>query len=267
MVAGALGITVGMWGMLRPCDGSCANTVDAETGTDLVIPALAGGGALLLIGLVLLVWAIVSARQAVPIETSSTRVGQEPVRICPRCSTQSRTAGEYCPHCGAAFTRSAGASTPLKVSLVAVTALLALAGATAGFLIYKSGVEDEKAERIELAEDYQAEQERARAEEAKLALEEAEADDRESTLREIEREITKDMRKRSQEEYSIVDGPILGTQCTPEGGEEIADIEDSSVSLDCLAYNKQSGTRLSGTSVSSTVNFDSGEYTWQLGQD
>jgi uncharacterized paraquat-inducible protein A len=28
-----------------------------------------------------------------------------PVRVCRKCSTQSQTAGEFCPHCGARYSR------------------------------------------------------------------------------------------------------------------------------------------------------------------
>src|SRR4051794_23594933 len=52
------------------------------------------------------------------------------VRVCPKCSVQSQTAGEYCPHCGAPFVSRARRLS--KKLVLAVVAVLVLGGAATG---------------------------------------------------------------------------------------------------------------------------------------
>jgi hypothetical protein len=266
LAAGAAGLAIGLYGELKPCRGDCAETTEPVTASELFLPPLAAGGALLLLGLALLAWLVVRSRKRVPIPAEPSPSGEEPVRVCPNCSTQSRTTGQFCPHCGASFVRSRGVSRPVKAVLLAGSAALCLAAAGAGTLLYINGVKDEKEERVRLARAYEEQQERKQEAQAQQAIEEFEIGSRRDMIREAEDAITKDMQERSQEEFAIVEGPILGTQCEPEPGTDIEDVSVTSANLDCLAYNEQRGDRLSGTSVSATVNFETGEFTWQLGE-
>lgn len=62
-----------------------------------------------------------------------------------------------------------------------------------------------------------------------------------------------------------LDGPILRTSCTPVGGgsENLAEV---TVKYDCLAIDKDNADGSStGYRVHATMDFNTGEYTWGLG--
>ena len=265
MTTGALAIFVGLYGELEECAGGCAAQESAQTEREPITWLIGVGAGLAALGLLGAILLAVRSRQLVASTALQPGPGGElPVRVCPHCSTESRTVGEFCPYCGTRFVRS-GMSRTAKAVLVSASVLLFAGGAAAGAFAYISMVDDEVAERRELAAKYRDQQEREAAAEAAEAERDLEVDLRRDLITEIEDSITEDMQARSEESYAIVEGPILGTQCDPAPGHDLADTSVKSMELDCLAYNEMVGTEIEGYSVSASVNFESGRYSWQLG--
>jgi hypothetical protein len=268
IAAGAFGVIVGLYGQLESCvGGNCARQSIASIGRETMVWTVAAGAALVLVGIAGLAYVIIRGRRRVPVDTLPVGPdGQLPVRVCPHCSTESRTAGEFCPICGAHFTRT-GMSRIAKIAVVGGVGLLAFAGTAAGVIAYTGKIDDQITHRQNLATAYRAAQTREQARQDAEAQQQTEVAARQDLVRAAERSISRDMRKRSQEAYAIVDGPILGTQCNPVAGKDIADTTATSMDFDCLAYNKRVGTQLEGYNVSATLDFDTGQYTWQLGNN
>jgi hypothetical protein len=265
MAAGALAIFVGLYGELEECAGGCAQQENAQTEREPITWLIGAGVGLAALGLLGIVALVIRARSFVTsaaIQPDAT--GELPVRVCPHCSTSSRTAGEFCPYCGTRFVRS-GMSRTAKAILVSGAVVLFFAGAGAGAFAYVSMVDDEVEERRELAAEHRAEQEREAAAAAAEQEQQFEVDLRRDLITEIEDSITEDMQARSEESYAIVEGPILGTQCDPAPGQDLTDTSVNSMELECLAYNEMVGDQIEGYNVSASVNFNSGRYSWQLG--
>ena len=265
MAAGALAIFVGLYGELEECVGGCAQQENAQTEREPITWLIGVGAALAAMGLLGTVALVIRARRLVASTALQPGPGGElPVRVCPHCSTESRTVGEFCPYCGTRFVRS-GMSRTAKAIVVAASVVLFFAGAVAGAFAYVSKVDDEVEERRELAAEHRADQEREAAAEAAEAERQLEVDLRRDLITEVEDSITEDMQARSEESYAIIEGPILGTQCDPAPGQELTDTSVNSMELNCLAYNEMVGDQIEGYNVSASVNFNSGRYSWQLG--
>lgn len=190
----------------------------------------------------------------------------EPVRICPNCSTQSTTAGDYCPHCGSSYVRRRGFTKRRKIVLAAVLGILLLAGAGAGVALKLDHDADVRAERKEREEarerERQRERDRQEAADAQTAIDDVERETRQSLVDDLERSITKDGEKKVAQ--GLLDGPILRTECTPVGGGS-EDLSQPTGKFECLAITTEhdDGTA-SGYSVDATVNYDDFSYTWQF---
>jgi len=57
---------------------------------------------------------------------------QVPVKVCPRCSVQSQTAGSFCPHCAASYMGGTGPRSKIsrRIVIAAVAALVVVGSAT-----------------------------------------------------------------------------------------------------------------------------------------
>jgi hypothetical protein len=212
------------------------------------------------------------------LETSRSPAGgapeQDPIRVCPKCSTQSQTAGEYCPHCGARYVRGRkGLSRRAKRVLLAALLLAVLGGAAGGYAV-KHHHDQQVAvrHRREQAAAREVARQRALAEAAARAAAEArrakrqfERSVRHSVVASLRASITKDARKDVSD--GVLTGPILRTACTPVGGGNVDNLAAHTGNFSCLAvYKDNADGTSSGWSFAATVNYDDGTYTWHLGQ-
>lgn len=181
-------------------------------------------------------------------------------RVCRKCSTQSTTAGMFCPNCGKGFERG-GSSRINRKAIIIGTLALVLIAATATGLVLKNR-HDDQVEATRVASVEQADAERA-------AENQAEADETERTQRndyvtQLEKNIEKDAKGHVKE--GIFEGPILSASCTATGGGSADDLTALTGTFECIAVNKENkdGT-MSGYSYDGTIDWKSSEFTWQLG--
>jgi hypothetical protein len=195
-----------------------------------------------------------------------------PTRLCPHCSTQSQTAGEFCPHCGKSLVRRRRTLGRRGKLILAVIVVVVLGGGASTAVAMKVQHDDQaKAERAR--KDGIAEQERQRRE--RQERQQREEEERQSALDDIEREsrqeLEKGLRKASTKHArevvagGLLDGPILKTVCDPVGGGR-DDLEAQTGKYECMAVRTENtdGT-MRGYSYSGTINYDEFTYSWQLG--
>lgn len=202
-----------------------------------------------------------------------------PVRVCRKCSTQSQTSGEFCPHCGAGFARRGIGKRGRILVGGLIVALLAVGGATGVALKinHDNQVKAAKHRRVVAAHNaalaaQAAQRARAARQAAQLAAQTAEdqlqVDERKVLVTALQNSITKDAQKDINN--GVLNGPaITNTVCTPVGGGNLQDtLADHTGDWSCLAVNQTSadGTE-SGYGFSATINYDTGSYTWQLGNN
>ncbi len=190
-----------------------------------------------------------------PVET-------RPARVCPHCAALSHNDGLYCAHCGGPFAGAqarAGVSTRVKVVAWLVAALLVLGGAAAGVA-------------IKLHHDSQVAAQHRRAAAAAAARQQAQqqAQQTEQTQRQslesaLESSITSDATQRANSGL-LFNGPALNTTCTPVSGGSSQNLSESTGTYSCLAVyqNNPDGTS-NGYGFTGTINFDTGTFTWHLG--
>jgi hypothetical protein len=179
-----------------------------------------------------------------------------PLRLCPRCSTESRTAGEFCPQCGARFAQPGlipAAARPARLIALTLVGLLVAAGAVAAFLWIQHANHRAAAQRHQT--QVRAQQQAA-ARSQQLAR-------RRQILGQLERSVAaKAGRDVAQ---GLIVGPITRTVCTPRGGANPADLTQRTGSFECIAVNKDNPDgSYEGYRFIATVNYDSGRYKSRL---
>lgn len=209
-----------------------------------------------------------------PIEDTGSEVdgqGQVPVKVCPRCSVQSQTDGNFCPHCAASYIGPRPRSKISKRIVVVVIAALVIIG-SAGGLALKISHDNEVAAQLVAAAQVQkrasdAAKAKADADAAAAATKQA-ADDltraeRTASVTQLEASILKDAKERVNSQ--TLTGPILSASCTPLGGGSADDLTAVTGTFECIAVNKKNadGTS-SGYRFSATINWGK-DYTWHLG--
>jgi predicted nucleic acid-binding Zn ribbon protein len=210
---------------------------------------------------------------------SETPNQETPTRVCPDCSTQSKTGGDYCPHCGASFVRRRRRrlTRRARIAFFTVLALIVVGGAGAGAAIEIKQDNDAKAERqrkaaqaAQVAQDRkereeEVERERQRERDAQKALDDIEREGRRDLERALKRAISKDAEERVAS--GVLDGPILKTLCDPVGGGR-EDLASRTGKYECIAATEfdDDGT-YSGYSFHATINYKDFSYSWGLGQD
>ena len=193
-----------------------------------------------------------------------------PTKVCAHCSVQTQTAGAFCPNCGKPFVRARQRwSTRRKVTIGLVIAVVLVAGA--GTIVGINAVNAHNSEVAQAAADAQAAKEAKDAADAAAlkASQQKAADDKERASRLVdvkamEASITSDAQKRV--DTGVLEGPISATSCTPLGGGSTDDLTAITTTFTCIAINKTNddGTQ-SGYQFSSTMNWNTGSYTWHLG--
>ena len=217
------------------------------------------------------------SNESIPNATGQrSELSQPPLKVCRKCSVQTATTGEFCPHCGAGFSTQGlrsklGAlmrSRPARRIAIAV-GLLAVIGAITAGLAWK--VHQDNVEMVQRAEAEQAKEreEAAQAAErdtlaAKRKAEEDERSDRRTIVTALEASVLKDAREKVKS--LDLDGPILSTTCTPVGGGSVDDLTALTGVFQCIAVNKNlpDGTS-EGYRFTATVNWDDASYSWHLG--
>lgn len=195
-----------------------------------------------------------------------------PTRLCPHCSTQSQTAGDFCPHCGKSLVRrrrSLGKRAKLVLGLVALL-LLAGGGSTAvAMKVHHDSTvkaEHQRQQRIadaKRAERDRRERERRAEEDRQNALDQIERDSR----RDLEKGLRKAITKHARDLVSkgLLDGPILRSECDPVGGGR-DDLEAHTGKYDCMAvHTEASDGTMRGYTYTGTINYDTFTYSWKLG--
>lgn len=199
-----------------------------------------------------------------------------PTRVCSKCSTQSQSSGDFCPHCGSSYVRRR-LRPGRRAIILTVVAVVLIAGVGTGVALK---VEHDRDQEREQAADARAQADREAAEAAKekadaataareerrqsqLAAEAAERKIRRSIIRQMQGSITKDAKERVADGY--LDGPIMYTSCDPLGGGSVDDLTALTTTFDCIAVNEElGGGRVSGYGFAATVNWDKGSWTWRL---
>jgi hypothetical protein len=201
---------------------------------------------------------------------------QEPLtKVCPKCSVQTQTAGNFCPHCGAAY---AGQRKIPKLSkrviLNAVGVLIiAIAGVAIALTIqHNNQVNSEKvaaAAAADAQKEREAEEARASAAASASAAAQEEADSAERLKRTaivtaLEESVLKDAK--SLVDKGVLDGPITRASCTPLGGGSTDDLTAITGTFECIAVNKtEADGSESGYRFSATINWNEASYSWHLG--
>jgi len=128
--------------------------------------------------------------------------------------------------------------------------------------------EGRERERREAAAERERERRQAAEEERRLeaSFDRAERAIRRDTVASLEETVTEDAQEAVNE--GILDGPILRTECDPGPGETPMDVSVSTAVYDCLAiYAEDADGTSSGWVYTADVNFDSGRYSWSLGEE
>lgn len=199
-----------------------------------------------------------------------------PERLCPHCATISRTAGEFCPHCGKPFTKRQRLSKRGRIIIGVFVAILILAGAAAGVAIKVHHDERIEAQhRAAAAASLARHRAHERAEDAEREIKaNREREATEARVHEVkERTVLEGELEKAVETYAkklasegTLEEPILGVSCTPVSGASSTELGPSSGTFSCIAITKyESGGSESGDRFSATIDFASGTYTYRLG--
>lgn len=158
--------------------------------------------------------------------------------------------------------------------VTAVVVVLVLAGGVAAAIILKVHHDNQvRAEQHrkalqaqQAAAAAQAAQAAQRAQQAQQAAQNAvQVSIRRSLVNALQGSVTKDAQQ--DVNNGVLTGPILRTVCTPVGGGNLQDtLADHTGNWSCLAVTKDNpdGTS-SGYGFAATINYDTGAYTWHLG--
>lgn len=194
----------------------------------------------------------------------------QPTKVCPKCSVQAQTSGEFCPHCGKSYVQGKSAK-PLIFIIAGVVLLAVVGGGFAISLSLSNSRDAEAAEASESAASASANAEEAaaakeaaaeeRAAEEKAAGDALELEYRASTVKDLEQQVKKSAKEGVDDGYFT--GPILSASCMAVGGGSTDDLDDKSTKFECLAiYEEHDDGTSSGYPYDATINWDDGSYTW-----
>lgn len=199
-----------------------------------------------------------------------------PQRLCPHCATISQTAGEFCPHCGKAFSKRQRLSKRVRVAIVAALVVVLLGGVGAGVVLklhHDEQVEAKHKAALVVARAKQLEKERTEAAEREAKTNSEREATEAKVSKEKERKVSEVELEKSVETYAkklvsegTLEDPILGVSCTPVSGGSSTELGSSSGTFSCIAITKyEAGGEESGTHFSATIDFAKGTYSYRLG--
>jgi hypothetical protein len=202
---------------------------------------------------------------------------EDPVKVCQKCSVQTRTLGLFCPQCGSSYAgRSPGWFSRNRRTAIAALVILLL---VAGGIGVAEKISHDHARKVAAAQALQREAATAKsaadaaAAKAKAAqaaaLAKSDADnatraERKVLVTALEASVLKDAK--AEVATLALDGPILRASCTPVGGGSTDDLTALTGAFECIAVNKDNadGTA-SGYRFSATINWNDSSYSWHLG--
>lgn len=201
-----------------------------------------------------------------------------PTRVCAKCSVQTQTPGDFCPHCGNSYVgRQPWLGRKAVIGIVAAVVLVGGTAAAATAKVKHDRDQERQAAAAERREAAQAAAEKAQEEaeaqeaarrqrrEAKSAAEREERQLRSKIIRQMQKSITKDAKERVAD--GELEGPIYYTSCDPLGGGSVDDLTALTTTFECMAVNeKLGGGQVRGWVFSATANWDEGSWSWQLGR-
>lgn len=197
---------------------------------------------------------------------------EPPVRVCPKCSTQSQAGGDFCQHCGARYGKRKRSKKARALMFGGPSlAVLAAAIVAVALVIHHN---NEVAARKHAAAVAAATAARVRAQRlaaakavTKLKHEEAAAEKlvedskRSSLVSFLERNVKKTADKDVAD--GVLNGPIVKVQCEPATA---ADATATIATYSCVAATSQSsGGTLNGYGFTGTINLKTDGATWHLG--
>ena len=178
-----------------------------------------------------------------------------------------KTDGEFCPHCGKAFSADtpSGLSRRVKLALAGLAALLVLGGAGAAVAIKvhhdnQVAAQHQRAVAAASAKAQAAEQ----ARQAQQAAQAAEVAIRQGLETSLQDAITKDAKQSANQ--GLLQSAPTSTTCTPVSGGSSQNLAESTGTYSCIAaYQTNSDGTSSGYRYTGTINFTTGMTSWHLG--
>lgn len=147
-----------------------------------------------------------------------------------------------------------------------VGVLLVGGGATGVVLKLQSDQAEAKAEKVAAQEAVEAQAAAEKAgQERQAAADDREREERSASVTEIESSV-KTMAEGHVKD-GVVDGPVIEVTCDPVDGGSTDDLAQKTTVFQCFVANKDNGDgTMSGYYYNATMNWDSGSYTYGLGQ-
>lgn len=154
-----------------------------------------------------------------------------------------------------------------KVLVASLIALLILAAAGIGALVWKNSRDTEMRNAAIAASSSKAAADKAAADaEAERVRRDTEARraQRAGAVKDVEASVKKLAQQQAGE--GLFDGPVLSVSCDPVGGGSTDDLTAKTTVFECFAATKvESDGTLSGKKYHATVNWDTGKYTYGYG--
>jgi hypothetical protein len=207
--------------------------------------------------------------------TGTVAPPSDPIRICRKCSTQSQTAGDFCPHCGARYTKRKRSKKGRALLFGLPSALLIVAAIVAVALVvhhnnqvaaHNRQVAARKHAAVVAAAQKAAAARAKRLAAAKLARQLAQAEKRleNSERASLVSSLQSAVKKSAVTDVTngLLDGPILKVQCQPASA---VDATAKIATYTCLAATSITGTTLHGYDFTGTINLNTSDITWRLG--
>jgi hypothetical protein len=173
-------------------------------------------------------------------------------------------------------TPPAGGGRPKRSLILAGVAVAVVVALALGGVAWKSSydaqqaaaavAQEVQAKEDQAAKDKQAQEDAAAAaKSAQDATDQEERENRQETVKKIEKSI-KTMAKKHVKDH-IIDGPIISVSCDPVSGGSLDDLTEVTTAFQCFVADKDNkdGT-LSGYYYHATMNWDTGSFTYGYGQ-
>jgi hypothetical protein len=159
-----------------------------------------------------------------------------------------------------------GVSGRVKVAFAGVLTLLVLGGAGVAVAIklHHDSMLAAAHRRAAAAAQAQKDQQQALAQQRQQQRQQ-EVAQRQSLEQQLQSAITQDASTKANEGL-LIDGPAESTSCTPVSGGSSQNLGQSTGTYSCIAVYQTNGDGTqSGYDYTGTINFATGDFTWQLG--